>query len=51
MTVHHFDPQTQTWGNVLAAATEEIKYEDAGHWISFHLHGPHLNKGDHYGFN
>jgi hypothetical protein len=50
ITLHKFDPQNEIWGQVLGSASVELKNTDAGKWVSFNIHGPHLNKGQYYGF-
>ena len=50
ITLHKFDPHNESWGQVLATASVELKNTDAGKWVSFNIHGPHLNKGQAYGF-
>jgi hypothetical protein len=50
LTLHHFDPETKTWGPVLKTARVEFNSKDTGKWISFPLHGLQLQKGSSYGF-
>ena len=50
MTLHNFDPHNQSWGQVLSSAHVELKGADEGKWISFNMHGTHLQKGRSYGF-
>ena len=50
ITLHKFDPQNESWGQVLGSASLELKNTDAGKWVSFNIHGPHLDKGQAYGF-
>lgn len=50
ITLHPFDPKDESWGNVLDSAQVELKNADAGKWISFDMHGLHLQKGKSYGF-
>ncbi|MEO8770143.1 MAG: hypothetical protein ABI402_08665 [Ferruginibacter sp.] len=50
ITLHKFDTQNESWGQVLGASSVELKNTDAGKWVSFDIPGPHLNKGQAYGF-
>lgn len=50
MTLYNYDPQSQSWGRELGSASVELKRTDADKWISFDIPGPHLNKGQSYGF-
>lgn len=50
MTVHNYDPQKQSWGQAIGSVNLELHRNDAGKWISFDIHGPHLQKGHSYGF-
>lgn len=50
MSVHAFDPQERSWGPVLASASLDFSKTDTGKWLSFHVPGPHLDKGKFYGF-
>lgn len=50
ITLHQFDPNNESWGQVLSSANIELKHADAGKWVSFDIHGAHLQKGKSYGF-
>lgn len=50
ITLQQFDLPTESWGQVLGAATVQLKNTDAGNWLSFNLPGTHLQKGQSYGF-
>ena len=50
MTIHNYDPQNHRWGQAIGSVSMELQGNDAGKWISFDIHGPHLNKGQSYGF-
>jgi hypothetical protein len=50
MTVHNFDPQQKSWGPALASSSVEFKKADAEKWMTFHIPGLHLHKGNSYGF-
>lgn len=49
-TLHQYDPQNQSWGQVLGSASVDLQRSDVGKWITFDIHGPHLTKGQSYGF-
>jgi hypothetical protein len=50
MTLHSFDTLHKIWGPVLGSASIELNKDDSDKWISFRLAGPHLIKGETYGF-
>ena len=50
MTVHHFNESSKTWGPALVSASIHLCCDDSGKWKSIHIAGPHLKKGEHYGF-
>lgn len=50
MTLHQFDPQQQSWGPALSAASLNVNKEHTGQWVSFKLNGLQLSKGSSYGF-
>lgn len=50
LTIHQFDNHNRSWGPVLETSTIEISKSDAGKWISFPIHGLHLESGMSYGF-
>lgn len=50
LTIHQFDNENKTWGNVLGNSTVEFKRTGTGKWIAFPLPGLHLDKGGSYGF-
>ncbi|MEO7308282.1 MAG: hypothetical protein ABIR78_10745 [Ferruginibacter sp.] len=50
LTVYSFNPETKAWGASLGTSKVEFSNSSTGNWISFPLHGIHLQKGMTYGF-
>jgi hypothetical protein len=50
MTIHQVDESSKTWGPALVSASIHLDCDDSGKWKSIHIAGPHLKKGECYGF-
>ena len=50
MTLHQFDIHHRTWGPAIGSATVQLDKSSVGKWVSFHIPGLHLHKGQSYGF-
>jgi hypothetical protein len=50
LSVHSFDPRSQSWGSLLASATVEVEKVDKDRWIRFDLPPMPLHQDEMYGF-
>ncbi len=50
LTLHLFDAENKTWGEVLETSTVEFNRNDTVKWIAFAINGLHLQNGLTYGF-
>ena len=50
MSIHPFDESLKSWGKALASTSIQLDCADSGKWKSVSFAGPHLKKGDSYGF-
>ena len=50
MTLHAFDPQSQSWGPALGSAAVAFSKSDNDKWVAFQIPGLRLTKGLSYGF-
>ena len=50
LTLHEFDKQRKTWGQVLSSSELAVDANDAENWIQFPLQNVHLRKDNTYGF-
>lgn len=49
LSIHHVDPTRGNWGPALDTSSVELDYDDTATWVSFPMHGAHLNRGECYG--
>lgn len=50
LTIHLFNPETKTWGDLIGSSKADFNKKSTGKWIPFPLNGLHLRKGTSYGF-
>ena len=50
LTLHEFDKQRKSWGNILSSAEIEVDESDAENWMQFPLQSVQLHKDSTYGF-
>ncbi len=50
LSIHPVDPGRGNWGPALDSSSVELDYNDTESWISFPMHGVHLERGQCYGF-
>lgn len=50
LTLHLFNAENKTWGDVLETSTVEFNKNDTEKWVSFPLNGFRLQNGQSYGF-
>jgi len=50
LTLHKFDKQRKSWGQVLSSAEIEVDENDAENWMQFPLQSVRLHKDSTYGF-